>query len=426
MSPPQGPEPPAPSGPSALTPEESAEVIKAVCREVVLEAERAGKDVSQFGPRCHRKYGRGALVVHFGSLEDVKANKCLSIDAWLEQTVRQSASYPLPSDGPVPAKVLQAAKAFSCDCPEGELGRRVLYRKAAKLLDQLPESGSGDSRLALETYDPSTEVCVCGEVLGGSDDNIFVVAARLSASTFSEKQEEQHRRWQAVREHAARLKSWGNEELSDREVGTELAAKTYREGLRILAEAELEDAGLELAFRLNLAEALARLGQWRESCEECSRALELEPESVKGLFRRGRARLKLGEPELARADLVRAARAAPQDKAVREALEAAKHYVAPAAAPSPAARGAEASRPASSAAAVRRLAARALPGAWRQTLLCAGALLLLGLLGRLRRRREAAAAQAGAVAALPRLGGLLRARLRALLPWGGVGRGGGE
>merc|ERR1719195_142538 len=133
-----GPALPEPGAPEPATPQESTEALKATCREVVLEATRTGKDLVELGRTCHRKYGRGAFVVHYSSFDDVRANQCLTIEAWIEQSIRQSASYPLPTDGPVPGKVLEAARAFSCDCPDGEIGRRVLFRRAARLLEQLP------------------------------------------------------------------------------------------------------------------------------------------------------------------------------------------------------------------------------------------------------------------------------------------------
>lgn len=308
------------------TPEESAAIVRSVSREVVLEAERVGKSLAELGPLCHRRYGRGAFAVHYASLADARAHRCLTVESWLEQIVRQSSSYPLSIDGPVPEKVLHAARAFALDCPEGELGSRVVYRRAAKLLEQLPQEGSVESREALGTYDPSMEICVCGEVAVRGED-IVTVVARMPTSAFAEKQEEQRTRWQAVREHVARLKSWGNQELSDREVGTELAAKTYQEALRILVESELDDDSIELPLRLNLAEALLRLGQYQESAKESTRALELDPGNVKALYRRGRAHLILGEAELARADLMKAALASPQDRDVRQALQVARCYV---------------------------------------------------------------------------------------------------
>mmetsp|Transcript_144499 Transcript_144499/g.463037 ORF Transcript_144499/g.463037 Transcript_144499/m.463037 type:complete len:411 (-) Transcript_144499:9-1241(-) len=310
------------------TPEESSDVVRAACREVVLEAERCGKSVEELAPLCHRKFGRGAFSVHFASLADAAAGRCLPVEAWLQSNLRRGAGYPLAADGPVPERVLEAARAFCCGCPDGNLGKRVIYRRIDRLLEQLPLGGGADSRDALESYDPYTEVCICGEALAGGHDDVFTVVARVPLEVFVERQQEQRRRWDAVREQVAQLKSWGNNELQDREVGTELAEKTYREALRVLLDAELEDDQLEVALRLNLSEALARLGRWEGSEAEAGLALALAPQSAKARFRRGRARLRMGRAEEAREDLAQAAAAVPQDRWIREELEAAKHFVA--------------------------------------------------------------------------------------------------
>ena len=62
-----------------------------------------------------------------------------------------------------------------------------------------------------------------------------------------------------------------------------------------------------------------RMGEYEEVIDECTAALEIEPENVKALFRRGQAQLAIGELRLARSDLVAAARAAPKNKEAKDA-----------------------------------------------------------------------------------------------------------
>lgn len=245
--------------------------------------------------------------------------------------MRRSPGCPVRPKDPVPQPLLDAGRDFALECGnEGKIGQTVIFRKASRLLEQLPEAGCVETRQALESFDPQAELCVCGEVLRpGSGDEIYTVAARLPLATFREKQDEQRKRWATVRERVESLKRWGNEELKDNEVGTELAEKTYREALRLLVDSMLQDGTLEMQLRLNLAEALARLGKWEESAEESGRALELDEEEtlkVKALFRRGRAHLRLDRAEEAIADLRKAARLEPTNRAVRQELEAAKRW----------------------------------------------------------------------------------------------------
>merc|ERR1712070_113041 len=98
--------------------------------------------------------------------------------------------------------------------------------------------------------------------------------------------------------------------------------------------------------------------------------------NVKALFRRGRARLRLGDIDGAKADLSKAAHAAPQDRAVRDELEAAKHWVPPPPAPPPAPPGPLAKFNGAIAAAWR-LVVEAAPGMWRQIVFVSLAAALL-------------------------------------------------
>ena len=79
--------------------------------------------------------------------------------------------------------------------------------------------------------------------------------------------------------------------------------------------------GAECALLLNEAQARLNLQQHDHAAHLCSRALEIEPASVKGLYRRALARLELREFGAARTDLVAAARLEPGNRSVREKLE---------------------------------------------------------------------------------------------------------
>jgi tetratricopeptide (TPR) repeat protein len=191
----------------------------------------------------------------------------------------------------------------------------------------MPSDSAHESREALSKYDPVTEVCVCGEVPAGIADEVFTVVACMPVQLMVEKQHEQQKKWHSIREQVLSLKSLGNAEMHDREIGSELAAKSYQEGLRILLQTTMEDHDLEMTLRLNLAEALARCSRWEDSAAECKAALLLEPSNIKALYRHGRALLRMNRPDEARVELFKAARAAPSDRLVREELEAARNWV---------------------------------------------------------------------------------------------------
>ena len=70
------------------------------------------------------------------------------------------------------------------------------------------------------------------------------------------------------------------------------------------------------------------LKAWGEAAEAASKVLEKEPANLKGLYRRGFARMHIGLLEEAKADLLAAARGDPKSKPVRAALAELKTRIA--------------------------------------------------------------------------------------------------
>jgi len=71
---------------------------------------------------------------------------------------------------------------------------------------------------------------------------------------------------------------------------------------------------------LNLAACRLKTGEHDKVVEQCTAALELDPRSVKGLYRRSQALAKLGHYQEARRDAVEAQRLEPNNKAVMSQL----------------------------------------------------------------------------------------------------------
>ena len=70
----------------------------------------------------------------------------------------------------------------------------------------------------------------------------------------------------------------------------------------------------------NRAAAYLRMGKHNECIEAATAVLAEAPDNAKALYRRGKARLALGQTEAAEEDLRKAAKASPDDKAIRRAL----------------------------------------------------------------------------------------------------------
>ena len=90
---------------------------------------------------------------------------------------------------------------------------------------------------------------------------------------------------------------------------------------------------LKLSLGLNAAAACLKCEDWGLAVGYATRALEVEPESAKALYRRGQGLIGTRDFDKAKKDLFRAAKIAPKDKSIRKAYEDAKAKVAEAARP---------------------------------------------------------------------------------------------
>ena len=99
------------------------------------------------------------------------------------------------------------------------------------------------------------------------------------------------------------------------------AACKYNCGAEYAAEGGAAGASLLGPLLLNEAQCRLNLHEAARASELCTRALERDPESVKGLYRRALARLELSEYADAQRDLKEAARLEPSNRAVLVKLQ---------------------------------------------------------------------------------------------------------
>ncbi|KAF7248264.1 Peptidyl-prolyl cis-trans isomerase FKBP4 [Varanus komodoensis] len=92
----------------------------------------------------------------------------------------------------------------------------------------------------------------------------------------------------------------------------------HETGLSEVEEAKAKS--LRLAAHLNLAMCHLKLKEYSQVLENCSKALELDSNNEKGLFRRGEARLAVNDFELARADFQKVLQLYPSNKAAKTQL----------------------------------------------------------------------------------------------------------
>lgn len=90
-------------------------------------------------------------------------------------------------------------------------------------------------------------------------------------------------------------------------------------------EEKKEKDQLMLAAHLNMAMCHLKLKNYVEVDDECGKVLEKDPQNVKGLFRRGQARLERNDYDIAIADLNQVIELEPDNKAAKNQLALCKH-----------------------------------------------------------------------------------------------------
>eukprot|EP00743_Colponemidia_sp_Colp-15_P005239 GILK01005636.1.p1 GENE.GILK01005636.1~~GILK01005636.1.p1 ORF type:complete len:280 (-),score=54.27 GILK01005636.1:125-964(-) len=105
-----------------------------------------------------------------------------------------------------------------------------------------------------------------------------------------------------------------------------LAIKLLFQDERVEDEKEAEHMvqNIKNPCHLNLALCFLKTGHEEAAIEHCNKVLEFQDSNVKALYRRGQARLKVGEIDDGKADLKRALQLEPSNAAVRQALIDAK------------------------------------------------------------------------------------------------------
>ena len=78
---------------------------------------------------------------------------------------------------------------------------------------------------------------------------------------------------------------------------------------------------ISLSCYLNLASCNLKLEQWRPMQSNASKAIEIDPKSAKGYFRRGQANLQIGEYQAARADLNKGMELSGNDPSIAAELQ---------------------------------------------------------------------------------------------------------
>jgi len=126
----------------------------------------------------------------------------------------------------------------------------------------------------------------------------------------------------AVHAVAEERKAAGNERF--REGDLEAALARYGEALEALGSAARQEPALRATLASNQALCLLRLGRFAAAEARASVALAADSANGKAAYRRGQARLQLGDTRGAYEDLQKAVRLEPQNREVRQRCEEAR------------------------------------------------------------------------------------------------------
>jgi len=128
-----------------------------------------------------------------------------------------------------------------------------------------------------------------------------------------------------VLQEVERCKALGNEEF--RRGAFEAALENYATALQNLERLTFVECALSSQLASNQAMCFLKLEKFQEAEERSSAALVADASNSKAVYRRGLARLKLGEPRAALEDLQKASRLEPQNVEIRQKLAEAKELV---------------------------------------------------------------------------------------------------
>jgi molecular chaperone DnaK (HSP70) len=150
-------------------------------------------------------------------------------------------------------------------------------------------------------------------------------AAEEAANYVPEKREKVPRTKKQKIQEAGKKRNQGN--IVFKEFDYENAAKLYLEALGYLADlydlspAEQEEVNaLKVPCHLNVALCCTKINRYPQAVENCNKALEIEKNNVKALFRRAQCYVQLSKLEDAKKDLETALQVEPANSAVKKEL----------------------------------------------------------------------------------------------------------
>jgi len=161
----------------------------------------------------------------------------------------------------------------------------------------------------------------CGELKEGEDDGVQGPSDGDEYEDFVGDDDKCHN----DEEYAAaalKIKGYGNEYFKKGEF--EKALEKYEKAFRYLEPVSKPDKEQKIAILLNKATCSFKLKRYEEVLESSNEALKIDPQNVKGLFKRAQAKAATKEYDDAKKDLLEALKVDPKNADVRQEFEKVK------------------------------------------------------------------------------------------------------
>lgn len=198
------------------------------------------------------------------------------------------------------------------------------------LLDQLAKLKSGLAELCAEYF-------AAVETDRAATEQMLEEEAKKAEAERAGEDEDDDKDFRKLRKGdrmrlVSKNKEEGNELLKGSSV--RLAAARYHKALSHCAkffdlspDDEKEVAQVKLSLHLNLAQCYLKLENWEQVIRNCDDAIAIDPNSAKGLFRRGSAHENRKDWDKALSDFKKAEALAPEDKLVAKAIDRIKKAI---------------------------------------------------------------------------------------------------
>ena len=248
---------------------------------------------------------------------------------------RHMSSTPGPGDEVEINYFFKSMKSGSVDIRENflfTLGKDELMAPIEKAIAQMKVGEKRDIKVVIKDHFKSSHQAMIAGL--DYDDEFEGEIELLSFTNTTDKAKHTMMSQSEFNQIALQKKELGNAALKSGDVQN--AIDNYNQAIDVYqAAGEWEACGfldernsVAIACNLNLAHCYLQRSEFSKAIDSATRALAIDPKSIKGLYRRALAYLRFGEYEKARVDCLKGAKLEPLNRELRSLLDEIKKKIA--------------------------------------------------------------------------------------------------